>query len=65
MRKYTIVYTEYFQIGSHTNGITRCKQIECAMNPWKLTELGMEHMVSIAHSQINFIFDGWPNMVED
>ena len=29
MKKYTVIYSEYFQTGSHQNSITKKKHIEC------------------------------------
>ncbi len=29
MKKYTLIYAEFFNIGSHRNSITKMKHIEC------------------------------------
>lgn len=53
MKKYTLIYADIFQYGSHRNSITQMKHIEC--EPDKLGEVIENDM---GWCNIWFIFDG-------
>jgi len=53
MKKYTIVYSESFNVGSHTNSITHFKHIECL--PEELYEV---IKTTIGLGNVWFVFDG-------
>lgn len=60
MKKYTIIYGEYFQIGSHMTSITRFKYIAC--DPIDLRET-VE--TAVGWDSVWFIFDGHCEQTED
>lgn len=53
MKKYTVIYSEYFQTGSHQTSITKKKHIECTkenLNKTVEKEVGWDN--------VWFILDG-------
>lgn len=60
MKKYTIIYSETFNIGSRTNSITKMKHIESY--PEKLKE-AVE--IETSWDNVWFIFDGHSEPTED
>lgn len=52
MKKYTVVYGDYFQTGSHTNCVTRYRHIE-----GNSVEEALE-LAKIDWEDVWFIFDG-------
>jgi hypothetical protein len=55
MKKYTIVYGEWLQTGSHSNTITKFDRVETD----NLRELIKDDRYSCS---IWFIFEGWPEL---
>lgn len=53
MKKYTIIYSEFFQKGSHQVGITKKKHIECLPE-----ELKQEVEDKTGWENVWFILDG-------
>ena len=60
MKKYTIIYAEFHQYGSHQNSITLLKHIECLPENLKNT---VEETVDFGN--VWFILDGHSNQTED
>ena len=60
MKKYTIVYGDYFQYGSHTNSITKMKYIEC-----EPLNLKIEIEKTCDMSAIWFILEGHCEQTKD
>lgn len=54
MKKYTIIYSESFQIGSHRHSIVKLQYIEC--KPKELVEIVEEK--GIEFGWVNYILDG-------
>jgi len=53
MKKYTLIYADIMQLGSHQNSITKLKYVECLP-----TELDKVIEEDIGWGNIWFIFDG-------
>lgn len=60
MKKYTIIYGDFFQSGSHQQSITKMKHIECLP-----TELEKEVLKTVDFTNVWFIFDGHCNQTSD
>lgn len=58
MKKYTIVYGEWFSVGSHRNSVTKFDQVETD----NLKELLKQDKYDM---NVWFVFDGWPNQATD
>ena len=59
MEKYTVIYNQSFQMGSHRNSITQCKYIECEPKDLKETindQIGFE--------SVWFIFKGHCELIK-
>ena len=61
MKKYTVIYADTFQMGSHRNSITKMKHIECI--PEKLKEEVENN--DIDFSNVWFILDGHCEKTKD
>jgi hypothetical protein len=53
MKKYTVIYSEYFQTGSNQNSITKMKHIECVKE-----NLNKTVEEEVGWSNVWFILDG-------
>lgn len=60
-KKYTVIYSEFFQIGSHRNSIVKIEYIEC--EPEKLMETIESKDIDMG--SVNFILDGHCVQSED
>lgn len=60
MKKYTVIYAEYFQSGSHRNAITKMVHIECEPENLKSE---IEKTCDI--SAVWFVFDGHCQLTKD
>lgn len=56
MKKYTVIYRENFQIGSHWNTTVHHKRIETDNLLKTLTELNVE---------AEYVFEGWPALEDE
>ena len=58
MQKYTIIYSETFQVGSHSNSIVSKKEIEIdePLIVSNVEETLSHHGIDI--NQVNYIFEG-------
>lgn len=55
--KYTVIYTERWQSGSHHHALTKMKRVEVDFDEGSL----MDQLVkSVGTEDIQFIFVGWP-----
>lgn len=55
--KYTVVWSDFFQVGSHRSSIVRiCRLYKANSESWEdaLGRYGLEF------SQVNYLFEGWP-----
>lgn len=60
MKKYTVIYAEFFQIGSHQNSITKLEYIECFP---EFIKDEIEKFVSMGN--VWFILEGHCNQTND
>lgn len=60
MKKYTVIYSEYFQCGSHRNSITRMAHIECEAENLKAE---IEKTCDI--TAVWFVFEGHCQITKD
>lgn len=61
MKKYTIIYSKFFRMGSHTNSIVDLIYIECDSE--KLVETIESKGIDM--TQVNFILNGHCTQTED
>ena len=52
MKKYTVVYGDWFQVGSHRNSVTHFKQVEGMSVKEAIESVGLEP------TDVWFVFDG-------
>jgi len=57
--KYTVIYTQRWQTGSHWNALTKMKRVEVDCDDTnRLFKLAEE----VGTEDIQYIFEGWPPM---
>ena len=57
--KYTVIYTQHWQTGSHWNALTKMKRVEVDCDDTnRLFKLADE----VGTEDIQYIFEGWPPM---
>jgi hypothetical protein len=57
--KYTVIYNERWQSGSHWHCLTKMKRIEIEFND---SNLFQKISNEVGSEDICFIFEGWPKM---
>lgn len=60
MKKYTIIYGEFFTTGSHSSSITQYKYIECEPSLLRITV-----ETEVGWGNVWFIFDGHSEITND
>lgn len=60
MKKYTVIYSDFFQVGSHTSSITKMLHVEC--EPENLKDTVAKE---VDWSSVWFVLDGQCEQTKD